>query len=119
MQIIDDILDFTGSSSIMGKPTVSDIRGGVITCPILFAANQHPQLLSIITRKFCKEGDIEKALELVQRSDAILQSRKLAQTFVDRALACLDEFGPTGSEHADEARKALRALCSKVLERKS
>jgi geranylgeranyl pyrophosphate synthase len=119
LQITDDILDFTGTSSVMGKPTVNDVKAGVITCPVLFAANQHPELLPIITRKFCKDGDIDRVLELVQCSNAIQQSRKLAQSFVDRALLCVENFGPTGSEHAAEARKALRELCSRVLDREA
>ena len=117
MQVVDDVLDFTGKSSIMGKPALNDIRAGVITCPVLFAADEHPELLPLISRKFGHSGDVERAIELVRRSNGIERSRELAQTFVDRALACLDEFGPTGSEHAVEARKALQALCARVLHR--
>ena len=115
--MVDDVLDFTGKSAIMGKPALNDMRAGVVTCPVLFAADEHPELLPLISRKFARAGDVERAEALVHRSSGIERSRELARSYVDRALACLDEFGPEGSEHAAEARKALRALCERVLNR--
>ena len=117
VQVIDDVLDFTGKSSVLGKPTLNDIRSGVITCPVLFAAEEHPELLPMITRKFCNHGDIERAIELVQSSQGIARSQQLAQGYVDDALLCIDGFGPCESEHAQEARHALRQLCDKVVQR--
>lgn len=117
VQVVDDILDFTGKSSVMGKPALNDMRAGVVTCPVLFAAEEHPELLPLIGRKFARAGDVERAVELVQRSSGIERSKELARTHVDRALACLEDFGPSASEHAAEARGALRALCERVLNR--
>ena len=34
-QIVDDMLDFTGDSAVLGKPTVSDLREGKATLPVL------------------------------------------------------------------------------------
>lgn len=42
-QITDDILDFIADETILGKPTGSDIRQGVITLPALFALKYSPQ----------------------------------------------------------------------------
>src|SRR5699024_8925442 len=36
-QIIDDILDFTSSEKLLGKPTASDLLQGNVTLPVLFA----------------------------------------------------------------------------------
>lgn len=33
-QIIDDILDFTGKQDILGKPSLSDLKGGIATAPV-------------------------------------------------------------------------------------
>ena len=37
---MDDLLDFTSSDSIMGKPTTADLKLGLATAPVLFAAQQ-------------------------------------------------------------------------------
>ncbi|ULG71026.1 hexaprenyl-diphosphate synthase large subunit [Macrococcus brunensis] len=37
-QIIDDILDYTSSEEVLGKPVGSDIRNGHVTLPLMFAA---------------------------------------------------------------------------------
>lgn len=36
-QIIDDILDCTGSAEIIGKPTAHDIKDGIYTLPVIYA----------------------------------------------------------------------------------
>ena len=42
MQLIDDVLDYTGSSSILGKPALNDLASGIATAPALFAAQEQP-----------------------------------------------------------------------------
>jgi geranyl diphosphate synthase len=117
VQVIDDVLDFTGESSVMGKPTLGDIKAGVITCPVLFAADEHPELLPMIARKFHEPGDLDVAIDLVKRSDGVQRSRQLAQAYMQAALDCLDDFGPCESGHALEARHALQQLCCRVVQR--
>lgn len=36
-QIVDDVLDLTGSSSILGKPALNDIKSGLATAPVSVA----------------------------------------------------------------------------------
>jgi geranylgeranyl pyrophosphate synthase len=38
LQVVDDILDFTGSALALGKPALNDLRSGLATAPVLFAA---------------------------------------------------------------------------------
>ncbi|SHG89821.1 heptaprenyl diphosphate synthase [Thermosyntropha lipolytica DSM 11003] len=42
-QITDDILDLVADEKVLGKPTGSDIRQGVITLPVLFALKHSPR----------------------------------------------------------------------------
>ncbi|KAI3914787.1 hypothetical protein MKW98_002023 [Papaver atlanticum] len=44
IQLINDVLDFTGTSASLGKGSLSDIRHGIVTAPILFAMEEFPQL---------------------------------------------------------------------------
>lgn len=74
-QLIDDILDFEGTAGIIGKAPLADLKSGLATAPTLFAADEFPQLVALINRKFESPGDIEEALELVNRSKGLARSR--------------------------------------------
>ena len=41
-QIVDDILDFTGDQSTVGKPIGSDLLNGLVTLPAIYYAEEHP-----------------------------------------------------------------------------
>jgi geranylgeranyl pyrophosphate synthase len=58
----------TGSLASIGKAPLADLKSGLATAPTLFAAEEFPQLGTLIGRKFEAEGDIELAVNLVSRS---------------------------------------------------
>ncbi|XP_052803456.1 all trans-polyprenyl-diphosphate synthase PDSS1-like [Mya arenaria] len=91
-QLIDDLLDFTSCDLVMGKPTAADLRLGLATAPVLFAAKKFPELNAMIMRRFSEKGDVETARELVAQSDGIEQTRQLAH------------------EHSAEAVRQIRTL---------
>ena len=51
----------------MGKPTGADLKLGLATAPVLFAAHEHPRLNTLILRRFSNKGDVEEALQLVKQ----------------------------------------------------
>ena len=110
-QVVDDILDFTGSDQQLGKPAASDLASGYLTAPALYALEEKPALGSLIEREFSEEGDLEQGLELVRASDAIQRSRALAETFAREARESL-EWLPESS-----CRRALLDLPEFVLSR--
>ena len=110
-QVVDDILDFTGSDQQLGKPAASDLASGYLTAPALYALEEKPALGSLIEREFSEQGDLEQALELVRASDAIQRSRALAETFAREARESL-EWLPESS-----CRRALLDLPEFVLSR--
>ena len=79
MQFIDDVLDFTSSSGELGKPNLNDIKSGVVTAPVLYAAEEHPELIDMIQRKFKADGDVSRANELVFASNGIERTRDMAE----------------------------------------
>ncbi|XP_071941263.1 all trans-polyprenyl-diphosphate synthase PDSS1-like [Antedon mediterranea] len=85
-QLIDDVLDFESSSVTFGKPTTADLKLGLATAPVLFAADKFPELDDMIMRRFKEKGDVEKARSAVQKSDGIEQTRFLAQRHCDEAV---------------------------------
>jgi all-trans-nonaprenyl-diphosphate synthase len=110
-QVVDDILDFTGSDLQLGKPAASDLASGYLTAPALYALEERPALAGLIEREFCQEGDLEQALELVRGCEAIPRSRALAEGFAHEAGDAL-AWLPTS-----DASRALRALPDFVLSR--
>ncbi|PWA40871.1 thiol protease [Artemisia annua] len=46
-QLIDDLLDFTGTPSSLGKGSLSDIRHGIVTAPIIYSMEEFPELQSV------------------------------------------------------------------------
>ena len=59
-QLVDDILDFS-SSTDLGKPgSGADLRLGIATGPVLYAAEEYPELEPLIAREFKHDGDVER-----------------------------------------------------------
>jgi all-trans-nonaprenyl-diphosphate synthase len=110
-QIVDDILDFTGSEEILGKPAASDMRGGNLTAPVLYAIEEEPALEALIDREFAQEGDWETALALVRNSKGIERTRALAAHHAKQAAASLQNLPSSPS------RQSLIDLADYVLSR--
>lgn len=110
-QIIDDILDFTGSTEALGKPAGSDLKSGNLTAPVLYALEEKPYLEALIEREFAQPGDLEQALTLVRDSQGIERSRALATQHTRTAIEHLADLPPS------ESRQVLVKLADYVLSR--
>ncbi len=99
-QVVDDILDFTGSDQQLGKPSASDLASGYLTAPVLYALEEKTILSEFIERKFSNEGDLDKALELVRSSNAIDRSRQLAEKFASESRHAIDWLPESSSKEA-------------------
>ncbi|GMI32387.1 hypothetical protein TeGR_g14817 [Tetraparma gracilis] len=112
-QVQDDILDFTGAADVLGKPALADMDLGLSTAPILYAAEEFPQLKPLIMRRFKKQGDKQTALELLFNSErGMARAKELARFHADKAVEALLRLPPS------EARDALTRLVSVVILRK-
>ena len=112
-QIVDDLLDFTSSSDALGKPALADMEAGHATAPTLFAADEFPEIIEIVQRRFGEEGDVKLVSELVSKSDGLRRTRDLAVSHSQRAADALGVLPPSA------ARDALLRLCFDVLNRKA
>ena len=52
LKLVDDVLDFTGTEEQLGKPVSIDLKLGLATGPVLFAAQEYPELQILISRKY-------------------------------------------------------------------
>ena len=83
-QITDDLLDFFGDERLTGKRLGGDLKSGVITLPILRALESE-ELRSIVTREDISDKQVERAIELVKKSDAYEYCRNRAFAHVEAA----------------------------------
>lgn len=90
---------------------MNDIKQGLATAPVLFAAQRFPTLLPIIERKFEAPGDVDAALRFVAAADGLTATRRLAIAHGQMALQALEVLEPS------PARTALAALVTRVLAR--
>jgi all-trans-nonaprenyl-diphosphate synthase len=88
-QIIDDILDITGTHEIMGKLPGSDLKNGNLTSPLLFSLEECPQLYRLIEREFEQEGDIENAIRLIKSTRGVEKAKDLATEHAQAAIQSL------------------------------
>lgn len=64
------MLDFTGSSADLGKPSGgADLKLGLATAPALYAWEEFPELGPMIERKFEGIDDVEQVCPLLNRLD--------------------------------------------------
>lgn len=110
-QLVDDALDFISTAEELGKPVGADISLGLATAPVLFAAEKYPDLHALIGRKFRDKGDINHALDLVNKSDGINETFILAHTYAREAVKNLDMFDDSIVKYA------LINLCDIVVRR--
>jgi len=99
-QIVDDILDFTGSTSSLGKPALADISSGNLTAPVLYALEEKPYLETLISRQFEKEGDLDQAIALIQDSHGIEKARELASHHAHLAVEHIADLPSSESKQA-------------------
>ena len=113
-QLVDDLLDFQSTSAAFGKPSGgADLRLGLATAPVLYAWQELPGegIHELVARRFEGEGDVEKMLRLVDRSQGLKRTAELAKEHARRAnehLSVLPE---------SEAKQALVKLNDQVIKR--
>ena len=114
-QIIDDILDFTGEQSTVGKPVGSDLRQGIVTLPTINYFDMHPENSSVkeILAGNCLDEDRTRILvEAIRISPAIDRSREEAIRYVQDGLSGLN-FQKDSPE-----KNALQELAAYITDRK-
>ncbi|XP_008787643.1 solanesyl-diphosphate synthase 1, mitochondrial-like isoform X1 [Phoenix dactylifera] len=116
-QLIDDVLDFTGTSASLGKGSLSDIRHGIVTAPILFAMEEFPQLHEVVDRGFDSPSDVDIALDYLGKSRGIERTRELAAEHANRAVEAIDALPESDDEDVLISRRALVDLTHRVITR--
>jgi geranylgeranyl pyrophosphate synthase len=99
-QIMDDVLDFTGKASDLGKLPGQDLRQGVLTLPALIHLEVNPDdpaLRLLIEREPLPGPDLDRLVADIHSSGAVAASIEVARGFIRRGLDALNRL-PTGPE---------------------
>lgn len=116
-QIRDDILDYDGTSSLIGKPVGGDIKEKKITLPLIYSLNQVSSSEASRIRKIIKnggaKGSVKEVIDFVRHNNGIDYSLTTARKYSDNAKEALKVFPDS------PAKIALEALINFVIERKN
>jgi octaprenyl-diphosphate synthase len=116
-QLVDDALDYGGNARDLGKNTGDDFREGKITLPVVLAYRRGTDE----EREFWKrclegetieDGDLEQAIELLNKYDALAETVERARTYGSNALGALETL-PSGA-HTDALADAVAFCISRV-----
>ena len=113
-QIVDDILDFNGEQTAVGKPLGSDLLQGLVTLPAIYYAEANPDDPNVKTLSEGGWGNQERMEELVKsirQSEAIKLSLREAEAHIVRALGSLTPF------KSSSERSALEELATYIIAR--
>jgi geranylgeranyl pyrophosphate synthase len=114
-QVVDDILDFTGDQSTVGKPIGSDLLNGLVTLPAIYFAEANPRdrdVLSLPEGGWKDTARVQRLVDAIRLSPAIEQSMEEARQAVRRALSSLED-APASPE-----KDALEDLAKFIVDRR-
>ncbi len=84
-QIVDDVLDFTGKQTQLGKPVGNDLQQGLFTLPVLLYVERYPDdpdYLALLKTQDGNHPAASRLIESIRRSsvidDALAEARDLA-----------------------------------------
>ena len=111
-QIADDVMDFCGDQTVLGKPCGGDLKNGVITLPVIraLAVSEIRQelLLTIESNRFEPDA-IARIVKILEECDAIHYTASRAIDYCLQARQVLDVFPPSNARHE------LINLCSSLI----
>lgn len=116
-QIVDDLLDYTGSEDVTGKPSGHDLRERKVTLPLVGALREASEAEREEVREFFTltepaDADIARIIGLVEECGGLDYARERAAAYGERARSALQRL-PGGA-----AADALAASVDYVLDRR-
>ena len=101
-QLIDDVLDYSGDASTIGKCLGDDLAEGKPTLPLILAMASAPKVHADRIRRAIQDGgreDFPDVLEAIRASDALERSRAVARA--ESQAACREIEGLPASPARD------------------
>jgi geranylgeranyl pyrophosphate synthase len=111
-QILDDVLDVSGSPDRTGKPRGADLLDGTITLPLIEARARDESLQTLDVRSVRTAADARAICERIVATGAPELAKERAVALVEEAKECLPEL-------PDRQASALELVADGVVERYS
>ncbi|MCX2722266.1 polyprenyl synthetase family protein [Roseibium salinum] len=116
-QLVDDALDYGGSSADLGKDIGDDFREGKITLPVVLAVARGSEQDRTFWRRCLEgedieDGDLEQAIALLKKHDALADTVERARNYGEKALQALETL--PGGAHNDAMADAVAFCISRV-----
>ena len=104
-QLIDDMLDYSASESVLGKAIGDDFREGKITLPIVLAFRKGDERERQFWRRTLErleqeDGDLEHAIEILTRRGTLAATLTRASEYAREARHALAHFRPSPEQQA-------------------
>ena len=115
-QVIDDVLDYDGDSSEMGKNLGDDLREGKATLPLILAMQRGSTDQAATVRSAIETGSVDRLqeiIEIVRATGALEATRTAAADEAQRAIHAAMHL-PDNAH-----REAMVALASQLLRRRA
>ncbi|MBV9268511.1 MAG: polyprenyl synthetase family protein [Acidobacteriaceae bacterium] len=115
-QLVDDILDFTSTEKVLGKPAGNDLREGKVTLPMIYALesatpDERNAVQTVIHDGSYEQVPFMRVLQVLQAHNSISRAYERAHTFTEKSRAIISAFPDS------EVQRALRAIVDLVTER--
>lgn len=112
-QLVDDLLDFTATEEVLGKPVGSDLREGKVTLPLIHVLERCTAAEQELVAKVMEERAFQSVAwkdlyGLVCRYDAPQAVKALAQEYATRAVNALESLPAGGLD--SRVRQTLALL---------
>ena len=96
-QLMDDLLDYTSSEEMFGKPVGKDLKEGKVTLPLIYTLlklkeSERKRFAELFKSHRATEQDYRNLTGLVRSNGALDQIRDEAQAYVNEAATCLKSF---------------------------
>lgn len=91
-QLVDDVLDYKGSTEDLGKNVGDDLAEGKVTLPLIIAMrNSDSQSVNFIRQAILKGGveNLGEIADIVNNTGGLQYTMDLAEREIDKAIECL------------------------------
>jgi octaprenyl-diphosphate synthase len=115
-QLVDDILDFTSTEKILGKPAGNDLREGKVTLPLIYALetanpDERRAVEAVIQDGSYEQVPFMRVLQILETHNAVNRAYDRARAFTDKSRELIGTMADT------PAKRALQSIIGLVTER--